>query len=685
MSMIMQNYELAQVYWIFAGGAIVIAGLVNLKEKLIYRNRLAEAAKSSVDPARPKHPALKAWATITAISREMFSAAPPAIFPKYPQLNIPPLGPMLLIAANIALLLSITFWKFDLNYNRAWEDIGMRAAWMTMAQLPLVFLMAGKRNIVGFISGSSYERLQWIHRWVARCLFITATIHMAYFMKSWDRSNYVKIKLETDIISRTGLGAWCVLLWIILSSFAPIRNVRYEFFVIQHVISYIGFITMVIIHSPARAHKWVWAPIALYFFDKLARYAYLLYNNLSIFHPKKTSTTASKLLTCKATFMALPDRATQITIKNPTFTWAPGQHVFLSCPTLLPLQSHPFTIASLPSDNECVFVVRAHRGGTHRLFRHAKTCLPPLDGKAVIIDGPYGRTRPLEQFDTVTLIAGSTGATFTTPLLRDLVRRARNGDPLVTTRVKLIWVVKNRSQIEWFLKELCEVFSTATNGNLDVEASIYVTCDDTLTKDHPLLGSEGSSVLDMMMERNSRGSGSSSTASDDEKKPRFDDSFVEDSSDPNSSPMCGGDTCCCTATIQDEDAILPSSLSAAGGVTCQCNKNNATTSNTSTNNNTTNNNITNEKGKRSSGTPTSASARSAIPAQVHLFTGRPAVKTLIKKELERAAGEAAVVACGPRGLVGLVRESVVALSDERAVCKGSGAMGVYLHTEAFGW
>ena len=36
---IMENFELAQVYWIFAGGAIAIAGLVNLKEKLIYRNR----------------------------------------------------------------------------------------------------------------------------------------------------------------------------------------------------------------------------------------------------------------------------------------------------------------------------------------------------------------------------------------------------------------------------------------------------------------------------------------------------------------------------------------------------------------------------------------------------------------------------------------------------------------------
>ena len=31
--------ELAQIYWIFVGGAIVIAALVNLIDKLIYRHR----------------------------------------------------------------------------------------------------------------------------------------------------------------------------------------------------------------------------------------------------------------------------------------------------------------------------------------------------------------------------------------------------------------------------------------------------------------------------------------------------------------------------------------------------------------------------------------------------------------------------------------------------------------------
>jgi hypothetical protein len=56
---------------------------------------------------------------------------------------------------------------------------------------------------------------------------------------------------------------------------------------------------------------------------------------------------------------------------------------------------------------------------------------------------------------------------------------------------------------------------------------------------------------------------------------------------------------------------------------------------------------------------------------------------IIRKSLERAEGESAVIVCGPPGLADDVRLSVVALSDERAVHKGTGAQGIYLHVENF--
>lgn len=46
-------------------------------------------------------------------------------------------------------------------------------------------------------------------------------------------------------------------------------------------------------------------------------------------------------------------------------------------------------------------------------------------------------------------------------------------------------------------------------------------------------------------------------------------------------------------------------------------------------------------------------------------------------------GETAVAVCGGKSLVGKTRNSVVKLSDERAVHKGTGAQGVFLHVEEY--
>lgn len=548
---------------------------------------------------------MRAWATITALVRELSQATPHAPVPLSP-----PLGYIILLGAHISLVLSISFWKFDLSYSWSWEDIAFRCAWMTLTQLPLVFLMAGKCNIVGALTGTSYERLNLFHRWAARFLFITATCHLTFFFRSWARYQYITKKLKDDIVTKRGFAAWCVLLWIIISSVAPIRNIRYEIFVVQHVISYVGFTTLIMLHVPDDARVWIWVSIGIYIADRSFRTLYLLYHNLSIFHKRKG------LVACKATFTALADGATLVTVLNPTFKWNPGQHAFLHCPSIVPLQSHPFTISSLPIDGKLEFVIRAHQGGTRRLFQHAKESLPPTKHKTVVIDGPYGRMRPLEQFDTVVLIAGSTGATFTIPLLRDIVLRSRNGGVLVTRKVRFIWVVKNKSQVGWFVKEIAEAMHTSSPKNekekargngIITEASLYITCDNSLS--------------------------------------------VEKRKDLDENDASSGSQCCC---ILEGDSTTPEPPTSQ---TCTC----------------------------GATTLTEPQAGLSLPTSVHVQTGRPALRALVNTELEQARGETAVVVCGPTGLRVAVRREVTGLCDERAVCKGSGAHGVYLHVEGFGW
>jgi hypothetical protein len=53
--------------------------------------------------------------------------------------------------------------------------------------------------------------------------------------------------------------------------------------------------------------------------------------------------------------------------------------------------------------------------------------------------------------------------------------------------------------------------------------------------------------------------------------------------------------------------------------------------------------------------------------------------------LEQAQGETGVATCGPLSLNATVRNAVAKISDERAVHKGTGNQGIYLHAEGFCW
>ena len=68
-----------------------------------------------------------------------------------------------------------------------------------------------------------------------------------------------------------------------------------------------------------------------------------------------------------------------------------------------------------------------------------------------------------------------------------------------------------------------------------------------------------------------------------------------------------------------------------------------------------------------------------------LRSGRPDLKSLIWKLLDEANGETGVGVCGPLGLSTSVRTIVATASDARGVHKGTGAEGIYLHVECFGW
>lgn len=522
----------------------------------------------------------------------------------------------------------------------------------------------------------------------------------------WAPYNYFPIQLKQNKLVWRGLAAWCVLVWINFSSSTPIRGWNYELFVAQHVVSFALLIGFVYVHAPPELQGYVWAAVALFFFDRVSRTVRFLYANISLFHP---SAKRKGLLACKAEFTALPHDTTRITIRNPPISWSPGQHVFLSCQGLAPLQNHPFTIASIPEDGKMEFLVKAQSGGTRRFFKHAQKSqglaettsgyglvIPPTPllltvsrSKTVTIEGPYGCHRPLRQFDSIVLLAGSTGATFTVPLLRDVLQGWReNNDPsiasksslfaspkgAVTRHVRFVWVVKSRGQLKMFAEQLSSVyteFQTLQDQMRDIklEVTVYVTCDESFTEEHrsllsTMIAPKSTAALSKALEHGTVEIRSRSTGNKDEyKDSKGEVKEITTSTSNEEGDACGPDSkCCCRTTIDEASSSNPAPC-------CCCTPANLSASSRSS----------------TSSVQQSRKRRLLVHPSIQIFSGRPQTKDIIRRSLEQALGESAVVVCGPQGLVSDVKQGVVELSDERAVHKGTGAQGVYLHTESFGY
>jgi predicted ferric reductase len=652
-------FYMQQVFWAFVGTAIGVATLANVFNIILYRQRMA-SAKGTSQPAKPSNIFFQSQATLSAIIREYSYYSIPVSFKKW-RVFLPPMGPATIMVGYVVLIVVACLYALDPNDFLQWEDIGYRSGFIAIAQIPLIVLLAGKRNIIGFLTGVGYERLCWLHRWVARSLLLTVLIHMGFWMTEWAKFDYIMIKIKTDYLTQQGIVAGSILAWLVVSSVAPIRALSYEFFVVQHVLSYIGFLVAMFFHVPKENQIWLWLPIGFWLFDRTARAGYLVYNNLSLFHKKN-----SGVLACRATFESLDDSHTRITIANPPVSWTAGQHMFLACHPVAPLSSHPFTIASLPEDGKLEFVVRAKKGATKRFFKYATMNHPSLpttsqrqpNGRSVLIDGPYARIRPLRQFDSVVLVAGSTGATFCVPLMRDIVQQWKGKNRhtpkfsiqlapgAVTRHIKLVWCLKRRMSVCWFGSQLDRVMEDVEDlrnegHDIAVDIAIYITCDDGLT-------SEQSSIMGDSPREQTNLSRSTRVVGDE--KAAVNEGIAE------ISRTSSIQECCCTKVVEEGEVIEP----------CTCSQKA-------------------EKRISSSSSFSLEKSNRHLDARIQVQSGRPNIPNIIRKSAELALGEMAVVVCGPPSMVQGTRNAVVAISDDRGVHKGTGAQGIYVHAEAFGY
>jgi hypothetical protein len=204
-----------------------------------------------------------------------------------------------------------------------------------------------------------------------------------------------------------------------------------------------------------------------------------------------------------------------------------------------------------------------------------------------------------------------------------------------------VWVVKRKTAVSWFGahldKVVADVEALRNEGHdIAVDISIYVTCDDTITSGQsPVNGDIAQSAG---------------------RVEYLDKRFISHNIAEVSSLSSSSKGCCCTRLISDEDVVT---------APCTCEVRNQRASSASS--------ISLDKSNRT------------VDSRISIISGRPHVENIIRKTAELALGEMAVVVCGPPDLVQCTRNAVVNISDDRAVHKGTGAQGIYVHAEAFGY
>ena len=97
------------------------------------------------------------------------------------------IGAFVLVA--IIFLLGLTFaarpyYRMHLGYGS--PPIAIRTGLMATACTPILVALAGKANIVSFLTGISHERLNVLHRWVAWMSFVLSLVHaIPFFIASY--------------------------------------------------------------------------------------------------------------------------------------------------------------------------------------------------------------------------------------------------------------------------------------------------------------------------------------------------------------------------------------------------------------------------------------------------------------------------------------------------------------------
>ncbi|GMM32757.1 hypothetical protein DASC09_000820 [Saccharomycopsis crataegensis] len=388
--------------------------------------------------------------------------------------------------------------------------IADRTGIISITQLPLLFLFAGRNNFLIIVTGWSYRAFNIYHKWIARFVWILILIHGCCYTAYSKQNNDYSARWSLEKWRWANTATICSGVMIILS-FRAIRKIFYELFKVSH--QALAIIFLIGCWNHCKTLGWmefIYAAVAIWAFEHMIRLSKIFISGgvviancqaiidceYDVNKEKQENEDGVKHDTedgCHTTQKAKKSNCNNrqenevhsIRVNISHSGWwrvYPGCYVFLYF--LKPAffwQSHPFTIVESSSEetnDQLTMIIRVKDGLTKRLADFLCNMESFSVRIPVLVEGPYGTPIAFRNYQNALFIAAGVGMTISYTLAVDLARQykaevLRGNYKEEEHKIIIVWMTPRIGYVETFLSEVESL------GKISgICFSIYITRDD---------------------------------------------------------------------------------------------------------------------------------------------------------------------------------------------------------------
>ncbi|KAF9223189.1 hypothetical protein BS17DRAFT_796275 [Gyrodon lividus] len=378
-------------------------------------------------------------------------------------------GQATVLGVYVVVLIYASFWKSNPFKQQ------LRTGIVAMSQIPVVYVLGTKNNVLGMCVAMGYEKLNYIHRFAGMMLVLLANVHTIGYFYEWTFQGTFSenMKVPARIWAVVALVALDTLCFFSTSFW---RRKAYNIFFGTHIICFILFLPAAYLHQMSML-PYIIAAAAAYGFDHILRIL--------------------KTRLFDARIRPIPDLSlTRIEIPELNAGWRAGQHVRVRVLSSAMgwigwAEVHPFTIASVAKTPEGLVLLCKNVGGwTRRLYEMAKVagygCEEGGVGRSVcvMIEGPYGGPghAVFASFSAAMFVVGGSGITFALAAVQDLIQRDLEGSSRVKI-IELIWSVQDPSSLNPLVPLFTSLIQQSTRAPLKISVHYTRAADVPPSKD----------------------------------------------------------------------------------------------------------------------------------------------------------------------------------------------------------